>query len=89
MEEWEQQFIDMLDVDYSYQLAKRMEEFRTNPALGYRTAGSKAEFETGEMLLREMKELGLSDVHKDRAVSYTHLGPGADGHHCGGNQGIF
>ena len=34
-----------------YRLAKRMEEFRTNPALGYRTAGSQAEFETGEMLL--------------------------------------
>lgn len=68
MEEWEQKFIDALDVDYSYRLAKRMEKFRTNPALGYRTAGSQAEFETGEMLLREMVTLGLSDVHKDRVA---------------------
>ncbi len=25
-----------LDIDYSYRLAKRMEQFRTNPVLGYR-----------------------------------------------------
>ena len=43
-----------LDIDYSYQLAKRMEQFRTNPVLGYRPAGSRAEFETGERLKKEM-----------------------------------
>ncbi|MEA4892399.1 MAG: M28 family peptidase [Peptococcaceae bacterium] len=48
-----------LDISYSYQLAKRMEEFKTNPKLGYRTAGSQAEFQTGEMLAAEMKALGL------------------------------
>ena len=54
-----------LDIDYSYHLAKRMEQFRTNPALGYRPAGSRAEFETGEMLKQEMEAIGLSDVRKD------------------------
>ena len=54
-----------LDIDYSYRLAKRMEQFRTNPVLGYRPAGSRAEFETGEMLKREMEAIGLSDVRKD------------------------
>ena len=54
-----------LDIDYSYRLAKRMEQFRTNPVLGYRPAGSRAEFETGEMLKQGMEAIGLSDVRKD------------------------
>ena len=54
-----------LDIDYSYHLAKRMEQFRTNPVLGYRPAGSWAEFETGEMLKQEMEAIGLFDVRKD------------------------
>lgn len=54
-----------LDIDYSYRLAKRMEQFRTNPVLGYRPAGSRAEFETGEMLKQEMEAIGLSEVRKD------------------------
>lgn len=54
-----------LDIDYSYHLAKRMEQFRTNPVLGYRPAGSRAEFETGEMLKQEMETIGLFDVRKD------------------------
>lgn len=54
-----------LDISYSYVLAKRMEEPRTNPVLGYRTAGSRAEFETGEMLAAEMRAIGL-EVEKHR-----------------------
>lgn len=54
-----------LDIKYSYELAKRMEQFRSHPTLGYRPAGSKAEFATGEMLKAEMESLGLSDVTKD------------------------
>lgn len=65
-EEWRNRICMETDTGYSYSLAKRMEQYRTNPVLGYRTAGSRAEFETGEMLVREMKSLGLSDVHKDR-----------------------
>ena len=57
--------IKNIDTDYSYQLAKRMEQFRSNEKLGYRPAGSKAEFLTGEMLKEEMQKLGLSDVCKN------------------------
>ena len=65
---WKEQLqncLSKLDVEYSYQLAKRMEQEKTNPVLGYRTAGSKAEIATGNMLYEEMKRIGLSDVTKD------------------------
>ena len=61
----EQQYIESLDIEASYNLAKQMEAYRTNPVLGYRPAGSKAEFETGEMLKSYMEDLGLSNVRKD------------------------
>lgn len=64
--QWEEKLLRALDVDYSYRLAKRMEEPRTNPVLGYRTAGSGAEFETGELLAREMEAIGLKNVTKDK-----------------------
>ena len=54
-----------IDTEYSYKLAKRMEQFRSNPVLGYRPAGSAAEFATGEMLFEEMERIGLKEVHKD------------------------
>lgn len=57
--------LNHLDMDYSYRLAKRMEQFFSNPELGYRTAGSRAEFQTGEMLREEMERIGLSGVSKD------------------------
>ena len=43
-----------------------MEQEKTNPVLGYRTAGSLAERKTGEMLLEEMKKAGLTQVDKDK-----------------------
>jgi len=55
-----QHFSRCLDVGYAYRLARRMEEFRTNPVLGYRTAGSRAEAETGDMLFEEMARIGLN-----------------------------
>ena len=58
--------ISYIDTDWSYQLAKRMEKEKTNSVLGYRTAGSDAETATGEMLYKEMKQIGLKDVTKDR-----------------------
>ncbi|WRS27237.1 M28 family peptidase [Oscillospiraceae bacterium MB08-C2-2] len=58
-------FLQNVDVDYSFALAKKMEEIRSNKALGYRTAGSQAELETGDMLKAEMEAIGLSDVTKD------------------------
>lgn len=61
----EQQYIASLDIEASYNLAKKMEAYRTNPVLGYRPAGSKAEFKTGEMLKSYMEDIGLSNVRKD------------------------
>ena len=56
-----------MTVSYTHlDVYKRQEQYRTNPVLGYRTAGSRAELETGGMLVREMESLGLADVHKDR-----------------------
>ena len=43
--------ISHLDITYSYQLAKQMETHKTNPILGFRTAGSDAEHKTGDFLL--------------------------------------
>ena len=43
-------YLDSLDISYSYRLAKKMEEIRSNPALGSRTARPEAEFLTGRML---------------------------------------
>ena len=35
--------LDSADVSYSYRLAKELETIRSNPVLGYRSAGSQAE----------------------------------------------
>ena len=48
--------VSCLNIKESYDLARRMEQEKTNPVLGYRTAGSLAERKTGEMLLEEMKK---------------------------------
>ena len=58
-------YLSSVNVDYGYNLAVSMEEIRDNAALGYRTAGSPAEFETGEMLKKEMEAIGLQNVTKD------------------------
>lgn len=66
--EWDGQrkkYLEAVDIEYSYGLAKKMEEIRSNPVLGYRTAGSEAELATGEMLKKEMEKIGLQDIHKD------------------------
>ena len=48
-----------LDVKSSYTMARELEKFRSDPLLGYRTAGSKAEFEAGEYLYEKMCAIGL------------------------------
>ncbi|MDO4267966.1 MAG: M28 family peptidase [Eubacteriales bacterium] len=60
-----ERILSHLDTGFSYRLAKQMEQFRSHPQLGYRTAGSRAEFETGEFLKSEMERIGLSQVEKD------------------------
>ena len=61
----QENYLEKVDVDYSYNLAIKMEEIKSNAVLGYRTAGSEAEFLTGEMLKEEMEKIGLSNVTKD------------------------
>lgn len=58
--------LDSADVSYSYRLAKELENIRSNPVLGYRSAGSQAEHEAGELIFERMKEAGFANVHKDR-----------------------
>ncbi len=60
-----QAYLDHVDVDYAYELALKLEENRSNETLGYRTAGSDAEFATGELLKAEMERIGLQNVTKD------------------------
>lgn len=61
----QESFLEHVDIDYSYDLALRMEEIRSNEILGYRTAGSEAELATGDMLKAEMERIGLQNVTKD------------------------
>lgn len=63
-EEIIQRCISHLDTDYSCRLAKQMEREKTNPVLGFRTAGSRAEKATGDFLYEEMRSIGLTDVQK-------------------------
>ncbi len=58
-------YLKNVDGKYAYEIAKRLEEFRSHEQLGYRTAGSEAEKAAGNMLYEEMKKIGLSDVTKD------------------------
>lgn len=61
----QQEYLKALDVSWSYRLAKKMEKNASNPALGYRTAGSDAELATGELLADTMRSLGFPKVYKD------------------------
>lgn len=65
MSQAQEAYLAKVDVDYSFALAKQMEEIRSNEVLGYRTAGSQAELDTGDMLKAEMESIGLSNVTKD------------------------
>ena len=65
LEKAQANFLEHVDTDYSFQLAKRLETYKSNEVWGYRTAGSKAELLTGDLLVEEMKAIGLEDVTKD------------------------
>lgn len=58
-------YLSAVDVDYAFQFAKSLEEYKANEKLGYRTAGSEAELKTGEKIGNEMKKIGLEEVTKD------------------------
>lgn len=58
-------YLSVVDVEYAFEFAKSLEQFKTNEKLGFRTAGSAAEIETGEHIGEEMKKIGLVEVTKD------------------------
>ncbi len=62
----EKAFADKVEENRAYGLdiTRRLLENRSNET-GYRTAGSQAEFEAGEMLVKEFEAIGLQNVHKD------------------------
>lgn len=56
---------EKLDVAYSYNIAKQLEEFRSDANLGYRPAGSDAERQAGDYIFSLMSNIGLSpEKHK-------------------------
>lgn len=65
LENAQQAYLEHVDIGYSYDLALRLEDIRSNDALGYRTAGSQAELDTGDMLKSQMEAIGLQNVTKD------------------------
>lgn len=66
IEELNRSYLDNVDVDYAFEVAKSLEEFKTNEKLGYRTAGSDAEIKTGNTIYEEMNRIGLEDVTRDK-----------------------
>lgn len=60
-----EEVIKNIDVHYAYEFAKKLETFKCNAVLGYRTAGSRAELQTGNLIYEEMKKIGLDQVVKD------------------------
>ncbi len=61
----------------SYGLALKLEDIRSNEALGYRTAGSPAELATGDLIKEEMERIGLQNVTKDEFTLDTWTFTGA------------
>ncbi len=64
-------YLSKVDVNYSFHFAKALEEFKTNEKLGYRTAGSGAEIETGNKIFAEMRRIGLEEVTRDEITVDT------------------
>ena len=77
-----------LNVKESYALARELEKFRSDPVLGYRTAGSKAEFDAGEFLYRKMCAVGLKTEKHPVVLDGWEFGgallrfDAPDGEHC-------
>lgn len=65
MEQLKESYLANVDVDYAFEIAKSLEEFKTNERLGYRTAGSWAEIATGNKIYGEMLAIGLKEVTRD------------------------
>lgn len=66
MEELQKAYLEHVDVEYAYHIARALMKFRSNPVLGYRNAGSRAELEAGDFLAGEMERIGLKKVKKEK-----------------------
>jgi Iap family predicted aminopeptidase len=64
-------YLSKVDVEYAYNFTKSLEKYKTNEKLGYRTAGSQAEIQTGNTIFEEMKKIGLSEVTRDEITVDT------------------
>lgn len=58
-------YLEKVDTEYAHKIALDLGEFKQNQELGYRTAGSSAEYEAGKYLEKEMKNIGLTEVSAD------------------------
>jgi Iap family predicted aminopeptidase len=61
---------DALDSNYVFEFAERLSRIGTYE-LGFRPAGSKAGHRAGDVILEEMRSLGLEDVHKESFPVYA------------------
>ncbi|MBR1757918.1 MAG: M28 family peptidase [Lachnospiraceae bacterium] len=62
------EFTKYLDVNYALGVMDKLISFKCNPVLGYRSAGSAAEFAAADYLYNEMRKIGLKNVHKEPVV---------------------
>lgn len=60
---YEEKYIQEVDSDYGFAVAKKLLEFKTNP-YGFRLAGTPAENEAADWIAQEMKDIGLQEVAK-------------------------
>lgn len=64
-------YLNKVDLAYSFNFAKSLEQYKTNEKLGYRTSGSEAEIKTGHTIYEEMKTIGLEEVTRDEITVDT------------------
>lgn len=61
---YEEKFLDHLDSEYGFSIAKKLLTFKTNKD-GFRLAGTPAENEAADWIKEEMLKIGLKDVTKE------------------------
>ena len=69
----EEIYLKAVDIGYSYRLAKKMEEFKSNPVLGYRTAKPDEQF--GALLDAQLRakasQTAFQEISLDTVLSGT------------------
>ena len=69
----EETYLKAVDIGYSYRLAKKMEEFKSNPVLGYRTAKPDEQF--GALLDAQLRakasQSAFQEISLDTVLSGT------------------